>query len=79
MFQIVDDVIDVTQEAHHAGKQTGKDAAKGKLTYPGLLGLDASRLAIARLEGEALDAIAPLGPTAAPLAELARYMAVRTH
>lgn len=79
MFQIVDDVIDVTQEAHHAGKQTGKDAAKGKLTYPGLLGLDASRSAIARLEAEALDAIAPLGPTAAPLAELARYMAVRTH
>lgn len=78
MFQVVDDLIDVTQEASHAGKQTGKDAAKGKLTYPGLIGIEASRREVDRLLAAALEAIAPLGQPAEPLAELARYMAVRT-
>lgn len=78
MFQVVDDLIDVTQEAAHVGKQTGKDAAKGKLTYPGLIGIEASRREVDRLLAAALEAIAPLGASAEPLAELARYMAVRT-
>ena len=39
MFQIVDDLLDVTQSAEHIGKVTGKDTAKGKITYPDLTNL----------------------------------------
>lgn len=78
MFQIVDDVLDVTQSSQHLGKATGKDIGAGKLTYPGVLGLNESRQEIARLEKQALTAIVPLGDSAMPLAELCRYLAIRT-
>lgn len=78
MFQIVDDVIDVTQSAEHAGKKTGKDVEAGKLTYPAVLGLDRSRREIDRCLEGALEAIGPLGAPATPLAELATYLARRT-
>lgn len=78
MFQIVDDLIDVEQDPEHAGKATGKDAAKGKLTYPAVHGVEASREVVARLLTEAVDAVAPLGEAAEPLATLAREMAART-
>ena len=78
MFQIVDDLIDVTQSAEHAGKATGKDAELGKLTYPGVLGLEGSRAAVKATLAQALAAIEPLGGAARPLADLAAYMAVRT-
>ena len=78
MFQVVDDILDVTQHSSHVGKRTGKDAQAGKLTYPGVLGLDAARKKVADLESEALAAAARLGPVGRPLADLARGMAVRT-
>jgi geranylgeranyl pyrophosphate synthase len=53
-FQIVDDILDVEGTDAALGKTAGKDAAAGKLTYPSLLGVDASRTlareAIARAE-----------------------------
>jgi geranylgeranyl diphosphate synthase type II len=78
MFQVVDDLIDVEQTDHHAGKRTGKDAEAGKLTYPGVMGVDGARTTADRLLDEARGAIADLGPVAEPLDELARYMRVRT-
>ncbi|MEO2088381.1 MAG: polyprenyl synthetase family protein [Gemmataceae bacterium] len=42
-FQVTDDLLDVESTAETAGKRVGKDAARGKLTYPGLLGVGASR------------------------------------
>jgi len=79
MFQIVDDVLDVTQSTDHLGKATGKDRTAGKLTFPGLIGIDGSQQEIDRLEREALDALSALPAAhAAPLAEMCRYMAVRT-
>src|SRR5262245_2471938 len=42
-FQITDDLLDVTGAAEEVGKRVGKDAARGKLTYPGLLGVEESR------------------------------------
>jgi geranylgeranyl pyrophosphate synthase len=44
MFQVVDDLLDVTQTTEHIGKATGKDEALGKLTFPGLLGTHADPL-----------------------------------
>ncbi len=78
MFQIVDDLIDATQSAEHAGKATGKDADAGKLTYPVVHGLVGSRREVERLRTEALAALAPLGERGARLAALVEYLAART-
>src|SRR5262245_22949753 len=73
-FQITDDLLDVEGDAEQAGKRVGKDAARGKLTYPGLLGAAESRRRAETACREAVDALAPLGDRAAPLAALARTM-----
>jgi geranylgeranyl diphosphate synthase type II len=78
MFQIVDDLLDVTQTTEHLGKKAGKDQCAGKLTYPGVLGVENSRNEVARLRVEAIAAIAPLGPQAGALRDLAEYLAVRS-
>lgn len=78
MFQVVDDLLDVTQSTDHLGKATGKDMDAGKLTYPGVLGIDASRREVARLRDVALSAIEPLGEPADPLRQICEFFAVRT-
>jgi geranylgeranyl diphosphate synthase, type II len=78
MFQIVDDILDVTQTAREMGKRTGKDLEAGKLTYPGLLGLDAARAEVARLEAEAEALLEPWDESAQALRELCHRLAVRT-
>ncbi len=78
MFQIVDDLLDVTQSAEHIGKATGKDESAGKLTFPGLLGIEGSRQEITRLRHVSHESLASLGRTAQPLRDLCDLMAVRT-
>jgi len=77
MFQAVDDLIDVEQLAEHTGKRTGKDADAGKLTYPGLLGVEGTKAEIARLQAEAVAAVEPMGPKADPLVAIANLLATR--
>ncbi|UCD76717.1 MAG: polyprenyl synthetase family protein [Phycisphaerales bacterium] len=78
MFQVVDDLLDVTQSTEHLGKAAGKDREAGKLTFPGLLGIPASREEVRRLRDEAVMALEPLGKAAGPLRDLCNYLAVRT-
>lgn len=78
LFQVVDDILDVTQSAEHLGKRSNKDEAAGKLTYPSILGLDESKQLAERLCREAIESIEPFGEAAHTLVELCRYMAVRT-
>ena len=76
-FQVTDDLLDVESSADKTGKRVGKDAARGKLTYPGLLGVEASRRKAQDLVQDAVAAAGRLGPGAEPLAELARYVVER--
>jgi geranylgeranyl diphosphate synthase type II len=69
-FQITDDLLDVEGEADNTGKRVGKDAARGKLTYPGLLGIAASRQRAMALGEQALEHLAPFGAPAEPLRHL---------
>ncbi|MEM8738201.1 MAG: polyprenyl synthetase family protein [Planctomycetota bacterium] len=77
MFQVVDDLLDVTGDAEELGKATQKDAAAGKLTYPGLMGMDGARAEVQRLRDTAHAALEPLGDGAAALARLADDLAIR--
>lgn len=78
-FQITDDLLDVEGDAAKAGKKVGKDAAKGKLTYPGLVGISASRQRLTELENEALGALAHWGEAAAPLRAVLEKVIRRDH
>ncbi len=70
-FQITDDLLDVEGSESKTGKKVGKDAARGKLTYPGLLGVDASRARARALADEAAAAVDGFGVNGLPLARLA--------
>jgi geranylgeranyl diphosphate synthase type II len=76
-FQIVDDILDETATPEQLGKATQKDAARGKNTYPSLLGLTESRAEADRQLASALDALAPFRDNAASLQAIARYVVER--
>jgi geranylgeranyl diphosphate synthase, type II len=76
-FQVVDDILDVTEEAAQLGKTAGKDVAARKATFVSLHGLDGARAAADALLEEALAALAPLGPRGETLAALAWHIVTR--
>jgi geranylgeranyl diphosphate synthase type II len=76
-FQVVDDVLDATEDAEHLGKTAGKDEAARKATYVSVHGLARARGMAAALRQEALDAIAPLGPRGELLGAIARLVVDR--
>jgi geranylgeranyl diphosphate synthase type II len=73
-FQITDDLLDVEGSADKLGKRSQKDAARGKLTYPGLLGVAESRRRAEQLGREIGEHLRPLGRAGAPLAALAELV-----
>jgi geranylgeranyl pyrophosphate synthase len=76
-FQIMDDILDVTSTPEQLGKGTAKDASRGKNTYPGLVGLDASRAEAQQQVRAAEEALEALGAGADGLRTLARFAAAR--
>ena len=76
-FQITDDLLDVCSHVAATGKRVGKDAEQGKLTFPGLLGVDESTRRAEQLISEACEALAPLATRAESLEALARYVLER--
>jgi geranylgeranyl diphosphate synthase type II len=78
-FQIIDDVLDVTSTPEQMGKATNKDAAKGKNTYPSLIGLDESRRQAGEQLASALAAVEGLGASGKGLRVLARFVVERSN
>ncbi|MEN9974886.1 MAG: hypothetical protein RLZZ282_892 [Verrucomicrobiota bacterium] len=78
-FQVIDDILDVTQSTEVLGKTAGKDQAVDKSTYPSVLGLEDSRKEAARLTKRAMAALKPLGRKAARLEEIAAYLLKREY
>jgi len=76
-FQIVDDVLDVTQTSEQLGKTAGKDAAAQKVTYPALFGIEESERKADELVNAAFAELDSFGERAATLKGLARYLVER--
>ena len=77
-FQIVDDILDVEGDPATLGKTTGKDAAAGKPTYPGLHGLRTSRRLAAEAIGRARASLAAAG-LGGRLDDIADWVLHRSH
>jgi geranylgeranyl diphosphate synthase type II len=78
-FQIVDDVLDMTQDSEQLGKTAGKDLASDKATWPAVFGIEASRAHADKLITEAFAELTPYGEAAEGLKAVARYLVERTH
>lgn len=76
-FQIVDDVLDVTQTSEQLGKTAGKDTAAEKVTYPALFGIKESLRKADALVDRACSELDPFGERATTLKELARFLVAR--
>lgn len=79
-FQVIDDILDVTQSSEILGKSAGKDIAAKKATYPAVIGLEKSRAEARRLTRQAHDALSVFRDGEAdPLHCLANYLLEREY
>ncbi len=73
-FQVIDDILDVTQTSEQLGKTAGKDTKSHKATYPAIVGLEKSKKIAQDLTGRAFDALKPFKGKAVALEALAGYL-----
>jgi geranylgeranyl diphosphate synthase type II len=78
-FQIVDDVLDVTQTSEQLGKTAGKDTAAKKATYPALFGIEESQRKAEELVNAAFEQLKSFGQRSETLKALARFLVERTN
>ncbi|MGI9103370.1 MAG: polyprenyl synthetase family protein, partial [Terriglobales bacterium] len=76
-FQIVDDILDVTQSSEQLGKTAGKDMAAEKATYPALYGIEESERKARELVERACSQLDSFGERAATLKDLAHFLVER--
>jgi geranylgeranyl diphosphate synthase type II len=76
-FQVIDDILDVTQTSEKLGKTAGKDTRAQKATYPAIVGLEPSRRLAARLTNRAFAALRIFQGRAAALEALAEFLLQR--
>ena len=76
-FQVIDDILDVTQTSEKLGKTAGKDTKAQKATYPSIVGLNRSRRIAAELTGRAFSSLKPFRGKAAALEALAGFLLSR--
>jgi geranylgeranyl diphosphate synthase type II len=78
-FQIVDDLLDVLGSEEQMGKAVGKDASRGKQTYPSVAGIEGSKQRARELLDEALEGLSAFGDEAWPLRAIARFIVERSN
>jgi geranylgeranyl diphosphate synthase type II len=78
-FQVIDDILDVTQTSEKLGKSAGKDVAAKKATYPAVIGLEKSRAEANRLTSRAEAALEYFGRSADRLREIAKHLLAREY
>jgi len=78
-FQVIDDILDVTQTSEKLGKSAGKDLADEKATFPAVVGLERSRKAAKQLTDQARLALRPIGRRAEALHGLAEHLLDREY
>jgi geranylgeranyl diphosphate synthase type II len=76
-FQVIDDILDVTQTSEQLGKTAGKDTQAKKATYPSIIGLEASRKIAAELTEKAFSALKIFRDRAIALEALADFLLKR--
>jgi geranylgeranyl diphosphate synthase type II len=76
-FQVIDDILDVTQTSEKLGKSAGKDIAAEKTTYPSVIGLDASKREAKKLTDAAMAALKPFGKRGETLRAIADFLLAR--
>jgi geranylgeranyl diphosphate synthase type II len=76
-FQVIDDILDVTQTSEQLGKTAGKDVAVQKATYPAIVGLEKSRKIAAQLTAKAFAALDIFKGKAVALEALAEFLLKR--
>jgi geranylgeranyl diphosphate synthase type II len=77
LFQITDDLLDVTATAEDLGKTPGKDARSRKATYPSLYGIEATRAQLETVYSAACAAIEPIKDRAQLLLSVAQFIVRR--
>lgn len=78
-FQVIDDILDVTQTTEKLGKTAGKDVKATKATFPAIYGLEKSRAEARKLTAAAHAALKPFGTKAVRLREIADYLLAREY
>jgi geranylgeranyl diphosphate synthase type II len=76
-FQVIDDILDVTQTTEKLGKSAGKDVKAQKATYPALLGIEKAKKEADRLTAKSRAALVPFGKNAGPLEAIADFLLKR--
>ena len=79
LFQITDDLIDVTQPTEVLGKTAGKDKSAGKATYPGLFGIEESRKFAKSIHDEIKFELAKIKCSATLLADISKFILTREY
>jgi geranylgeranyl diphosphate synthase, type II len=79
LFQITDDLLDVTQATESLGKTAGKDTAAAKATYPAFYGVDGTKELASRIRDEAQAALSSMGERSLVLSKLADLVVDRTN
>ncbi|PYS98402.1 MAG: hypothetical protein DMF63_16085 [Acidobacteria bacterium] len=77
LFQITDDLLDITRTTEQLGKTAGKDVAADKSTYPALCGIEQTRVFASQTHRDALDAIEPFGERSLMLRRIAEFIVSR--
>ncbi len=76
-FQVIDDILDVTQSSEKLGKSAGKDVTARKATFPAIIGLEKSRAEARQLTAQALEALSTFGKKGEALRALADHLLQR--